>query len=65
MRGRGFKVRQPRKGGSHYFYSREDGTRFTVVRPHGKKKTVDKGAVADVLERLGPELEEEKKDGED
>lgn len=71
LKRRGFAVRQPRKGGSHYFYSREDGVRFTIVKPHGGKKAVDKGAIAEVLEGLAPELgeeslktDEEEEDGE-
>jgi predicted RNA binding protein YcfA (HicA-like mRNA interferase family) len=53
LKRQGMKVRPPRKGGSHYFYSREDGVRFTIVKPHGGKKTVDPAAVSVVLEELG------------
>jgi predicted RNA binding protein YcfA (HicA-like mRNA interferase family) len=52
LRRQGFKRRQPRKGGSHYFYSREDGVRFTIVMPHGDQKTVDPAAIDEVLEQL-------------
>lgn len=48
----GFERRQPRRGGFHYFYFREDGVRFTVVMPHGGKKTVDPAAIDEVLEKL-------------
>ena len=39
--------------GSHVQYRRQDGTRFSIVRPHGGNKTVNQNAVREVLERLG------------
>ncbi len=51
----GFESRQ--RGTSHVVYKRP-GMRLTVARPHGGKKTVDKRAIAEVLEKLGPELKE-------
>lgn len=52
----GFERKQPRGGGSHYVYKREDdGLRFTIVRPHGDRKTVHKAAIEEILEKLGLE----------
>ena len=51
----GFLKRQGFKGtqrGSHVQYRREDGMRFSIVRPHGTKKTVNQNAIREVLERL-------------
>ena len=48
----GFESRQ--RGTSHVVYKRP-GTRLTVVRPHGSKKTVDPAAVVEVLARLNLE----------
>jgi len=51
----GFLKRQGFKGtqrGSHVQYRREDGMRFSIVRPHGSNKTVNQNAIREVLERL-------------
>jgi predicted RNA binding protein YcfA (HicA-like mRNA interferase family) len=40
------------RGTSHVQYRREDGMRFSVVKPHGDNKTVNQNAVNEVLERL-------------
>lgn len=50
LRRRGFEATQR---GSHVQFRREDGMRFSVVRPHGKNKMVDQNTVVEVLERLG------------
>jgi predicted RNA binding protein YcfA (HicA-like mRNA interferase family) len=47
---RGFKGKL--RGTSHVQYRREDGMRFSVVKPHGDNKTVNQNAVNEVLERL-------------
>ena len=52
LKGRGFEVTQPRRGGSHYTYRRADGLKITVARPHGGKKTVNVNTVEQVLEEL-------------
>lgn len=52
LKRQGFESRQ--RGTSHVVYKRP-GTRLTVVRPHGGKKTVDPAAVAEVLARLNLE----------
>ena len=39
--------------GSHIQYRRGDGKRFSIVKPHGGKNTVDQNAVREVLEGLG------------
>ena len=60
LKRQGFGVKQPKKGGSHYIYKRGEGVekiRFTIVKPHGNKKTVDPAAVDEVLEKLGLEDE--------
>lgn len=52
----GFLRRQGFAGtqrGSHVQYRREDGTRFSVVRPHGGEKTVNQNAVREIVETLG------------
>ncbi|MGB3682521.1 MAG: type II toxin-antitoxin system HicA family toxin [Rubrobacteraceae bacterium] len=49
LRRRGFEGTQR---GSHVQYRREDGTRFSVVRPHGGKKAVNQNAVKEIVERL-------------
>lgn len=36
-----------------------------MVKPHGGKKTVDPGAIAEVMDALGPEIEEEEKKEEE
>jgi hypothetical protein len=62
LKRQGFEVKQPGKGSSHYVYKRGEGAekiRFTIVRPHGKKKTVDPAAVEEVLERLDLKDDEE------
>ncbi len=46
----GFEATQ--RGTSHVQYRREDGVRFSIVRPHGGKKTVNQNAVKEILERL-------------
>lgn len=61
LRRRGFEVKQPGGGGSHYIYKGEEGgekVRFTIVKPHGGKKTVDPAAVEEVLDGLNLEEEE-------
>jgi len=50
LRRRGFEGK-PR--GSHVQYRREDGMRFSVVRPHGDNKTVNQNAISEIIERLG------------
>lgn len=47
---RGFKG-TPR--GSHVQYRHENGTRFSVVKPHGDNKTVNQNAIREIVERLG------------
>ena len=47
---KGFKGKP--RGTSHVQYRREDGMRFSVVKPHGDNKTVNQNAVNEVLERL-------------
>lgn len=49
LKRQGFEARQR---GSHVQYRREDGMRFSIVRPHGGKKTVNKNAIREVLEKL-------------
>jgi hypothetical protein len=68
LKRQGFEVRQPRKGSSHYVYKRGEGDekiRFTIVKPHGKKKTVDPAAVDEVLDKLELEEAEEQEDDDD
>jgi predicted RNA binding protein YcfA (HicA-like mRNA interferase family) len=52
----GFLRRQGFEGtqrGAHVQYRREDGMRFSVVKPHGSgEKTVNQNAVREILERL-------------
>lgn len=63
LKQRGFEVKQPRRGGSHYTYKKGEGAekvRFTIVKPHGNKKTVHPAAVEEVLEKLDLEDEGEK-----
>jgi hypothetical protein len=65
---RGFEVKQPRKGGSHYVYKRGEGDekiRLTIVKPHGGKKTVDPAAVEEVLDKLDLEDDEEEEHDDD
>jgi len=50
LRRQGFEGTQ--RGSSHVQYRREDGVRFSVVRPHGDDKTVNQNAVKEILERL-------------
>ncbi len=50
LRRRGFEGTQ--RGSSHIQYRREDGMRFSVVKPHGADKTVNQNAVKEILERL-------------
>jgi predicted RNA binding protein YcfA (HicA-like mRNA interferase family) len=38
--------------GSHVQFRRADGMRFSVVRPHGKDKTVHPAAIREVLREL-------------
>jgi predicted RNA binding protein YcfA (HicA-like mRNA interferase family) len=38
--------------GAHVQYRREDGMRFSVVKPHSGEKTVNQNAVKEILERL-------------
>jgi predicted RNA binding protein YcfA (HicA-like mRNA interferase family) len=52
LKRQGFERSTRRRGGSHYVYRREDGMRFTVVKPHGNDKTVNQNAVKEILERL-------------
>jgi antitoxin HicB len=54
LRRQGFEGTQR---GAHVQYRREDGMRFSVVKPHGSKKTVNQNAVKRILERL--ELDQE------
>jgi predicted RNA binding protein YcfA (HicA-like mRNA interferase family) len=49
LKRQGFDSRQ--RGTSHVVYKRP-GTRLTVARPHGGKKTIDPAAIDEVLERL-------------
>ena len=52
----GFLRRQGFEGtqrGSHVQYRRQDGKRFSIVKPHGGKNTVNQNAVREVLEGLG------------
>ena len=49
LKRRGFKGTQR---GSHVQYRREDGMRFSIVRPHGSKKAVNQNAIREVLGRL-------------
>lgn len=46
---RGFEGTQR---GSHVQFRREDGARFSIVRPHGVKKTVNQNAIKEVLDKL-------------
>lgn len=39
--------------GSHVQYRHPDGTRFSVVRPHGGNKTVNQNAIREIVETLG------------
>jgi predicted RNA binding protein YcfA (HicA-like mRNA interferase family) len=39
--------------GSHVQYRHPNGTRFSIVKPHGKDKTVNQNAVKEVVDRLG------------
>jgi predicted RNA binding protein YcfA (HicA-like mRNA interferase family) len=50
LRRRGFEATQ--RGTSHIQYRREDDVRFSVVRPHGGRNTVNQNAVKEILERL-------------
>jgi predicted RNA binding protein YcfA (HicA-like mRNA interferase family) len=50
LRRQGFEGTQ--RGSSHVQYRREDGVRFSVVRPHSGDKTVNQNAVKEILERL-------------
>lgn len=62
LRRRGFEVRQPSGGSSHYIYTRSsDGMRTTVVKPHGSNKTVHPKKVDELVEmlKLGEENEEQ------
>jgi predicted RNA binding protein YcfA (HicA-like mRNA interferase family) len=49
LKRRGF---EPTQRGSHVQYRRADGMRFSVVRPHGGKKTVNQNAVREIVEKL-------------
>ena len=49
LRRQGFEGTQR---GSHCQYRREDGVRFSLVKPHGADKTVNQNAVKEILERL-------------
>lgn len=65
LRRRGFEIKQPRKGSSHYTYKKGEGTeklRLTIVKPHGGKKTVHPAAVEEVLEKLGLNVEGDTKE---
>lgn len=46
---RGFEGTQR---GSHVQFRREDGTRFSIVKPHGGKNTVNRNAIKDIVDRL-------------
>ncbi len=50
LKRQGFEATQR---GSHVQYRRADGTRFSIVRPHGTNKTVNQNAVKEVLDTLG------------
>lgn len=60
LKRQGFEVSQPRQGSSHYVYKRGEGEkiRLTVVKPHGGKKTVDRAAVEEIVEKLKLDQEE-------
>ena len=38
--------------GSHVQFRRGDGMRFSIVKPHGGRKTVNQNAIKDIIERL-------------
>lgn len=68
LKRRGFEVKQPSKGSSHYVYKRGEGDekiRLTVVKPHGNKKTVDPAAVEEVLDKLDLEDDGEEEDDDE
>jgi predicted RNA binding protein YcfA (HicA-like mRNA interferase family) len=50
LQNEGFVANQ--SDGSHVVYRRDDGTKLTVVRPHGGAKTVHVAAVRQVLKVL-------------
>jgi predicted RNA binding protein YcfA (HicA-like mRNA interferase family) len=58
--GRGFRSRQ--RGTSHVVYKRNDGARLTIARPHGGEKSLNRGAIRDVLRFIA--AEEQATDGE-
>ena len=49
LKRRGFETTQR---GSHVQYRGPQGTRFSIVRPHGSDKTVNRNAIKEVLEEL-------------
>lgn len=49
LKRRGFEATQR---GSHVQYRGPEGVRFTIVRPHGSEKTVNRNAIKEVLEEL-------------
>lgn len=67
LRRRGFEVRQPSGGSSHYIYTRSsDGLRTTVVKPHGGNKTVHPKKVDELVEMLKlREADEDQENDED
>lgn len=50
LRRRGFEGTQR---GSHVQYRHEDGTRFSVVRPHGGNKTINQNVIREIVVSLG------------
>lgn len=50
LRRRGFEATQ--RGTSHVQYRREDGMRFSIVRPHGGKSNVNQNAIKEILKGL-------------
>lgn len=53
LRRQGFEADQPQGGSSHYTYRRADGTKITVVRPHGGgEKHVHPQAIKTIVRTL-------------
>jgi predicted RNA binding protein YcfA (HicA-like mRNA interferase family) len=50
LKRRGFEATQ--RGTSHIQYRREDGVRFSIVRPHGGKNTINQNAIKEIIESL-------------
>ncbi|MBA2714444.1 MAG: type II toxin-antitoxin system HicA family toxin [Rubrobacteraceae bacterium] len=49
LKRRGFEGTQR---GSHVQFRRKDGTRFSIVKPHGGRNTVNQNAIKDIIDRL-------------